>query len=150
MKRLNTTRTAIGFLIAFSFIFPSQVNSTSSPLVRVAAVKRKPATPREIIKKWADHYGVDNDLAVRIAHAESSLSCTVQNKESSAGGLFQFTNATFLLTQKRLGKVQDLSKKFDCDENAELAVFLLSKGQLHHWDASRAAWDRDAAEPVTE
>src|SRR5437867_681349 len=97
MKRqTNTTRTAIAFLLAFSFMFPAQVNSTSSPLVRVAALKRKPVTPREIIKKWTDFYGVDNDLAVRIAHAESSLSCTVQNKQSSAGGLFQFTNATFL------------------------------------------------------
>ena len=150
MKRVTTTRTAITFLLALSFMFPAQVNSTSAPIVRVAAVKRKPATPKEIIKKWADHYGVDNDLALRIASAESSLSCSVKNKVSSAGGLFQFTNATLLLTQKRLGKPQDISKKFDCEESAELALFLLSKGQLHHWDASRSVWDSEAAAPVTE
>lgn len=75
-------------------------------------------------------------MSLRIVQAESGFKCDAQNKHSSAGGLFQFINSTFLNTQKRLGKPQDLSKKYDCDENAELGVYLLSQGELHHWNAS--------------
>src|ERR1051326_4526520 len=68
--------------------------------------RREPSTPPvphsavRIISKWADHYGVDEDLAVRIAVAESSLDCAAHSNESSAGGLFQFVDSTFLDTQR--------------------------------------------------
>ena len=127
------------FLLGLCFTFPAPLNLTG------ATVPLRPSLPpsaAKIIHKWADYYGVDKDLAVRIAHAESGLNCKVQNKRSSAGGLFQFINSTFLNTQKRLGKRPDISRKFDCDENAELGIYLLSKGELQHWKASRSVWSR--------
>jgi len=128
------------FLLVLLVVSPAQVNSTNAA-VRLRLVPVDPPSPTEIIHKWADHYGVDKDLALRIARAESGLNCGVQNKNSSAGGLFQFINATFLRTQKRLGKTQDISRKYDCDENAQLGIYLLSKGELQHWNASRSVWD---------
>jgi soluble lytic murein transglycosylase-like protein len=133
------TPKVIVFLLALTVTLPVPVNSRA-----VAGVRSVPVVPlsaTEIIHKWADHYGVDKDLAVRIARAESGLDCKVQNKNSSAGGLFQFINSTFLSTQKRLGKPQDISRKYDCDENAQLGIYLLSKGELRHWEASRSVWD---------
>src|SRR4051794_36036384 len=82
-KTSYTTHTAVAFLLAFVFVYPATLNSTAAPAVRVAAQRLKPVTPKEIIQKWAEHYGVNTDLAVRIAQSESSLSCTVKNKLSS-------------------------------------------------------------------
>ena len=133
-----TTPKVVGFLLGLWFTFPAPLNLTG------ATVPLRPIVPpsaAKIIHKWADYYGVDKDLAVRIAHAESGLNCKVQNKKSSAGGLFQFINSTFLSTQKRLGKPQDISRKYDCNENAQLGIYLLSKGELRHWNASRSVWD---------
>jgi hypothetical protein len=136
------------FLFALTLTFPAPVNLKGAT-VRLERIVVVPPSTTEIIHKWADHYGVDRDLALRIARAESGLNCTVQNKNSSAGGLFQFINSTFLSTQKRLGKDQDISKKYDCNENAQLAIYLLSKGELRHWNASRSAWDQSfVAEPI--
>jgi len=137
----HTTQKVVVFLLVLVVLSPAPVNSTNAAVRLVPLVPIPPATPAEIIHKWADHYGVDKDLALRIARAESGLNCDVQNKNSSAGGLFQFINATFLRTQKRLGKRQDISRKYDCDENAQLGIYLLSKGELQHWNASRAVWD---------
>ena len=131
------------FVFALLFAFPGSLNLAGAVHMPQSFIYSRSRTAAEAIDKWAGYYGVDKDLAVRIAEAESSLNCKVKNKDSSAGGLFQFTNSTFLYAQKRLGKPQDLSKKFDCDESAELGVYLLSKGELHHWDASRSVWDQD-------
>jgi hypothetical protein len=124
------------------FTFPGSLNLTGAVRWQPTWVFSRARSGAEAIDKWSSYYNVDTDLAFRIAAAESGLDCKVQNKDSSAGGLFQFTNATFVETQRRLGKHQDLSKKFDCDENAELAVYLLSKKEFHRWDASRSAWDQ--------
>jgi hypothetical protein len=86
---------------------------------------------------------VDEDLAVRIAVAESGLDCRAQSNESSAGGLFQFVDSTFLETQRQLNKPEDVAKKFDCEENAQLGAYLLSKGKYQHWSASRPIWHPD-------
>ena len=145
--RTRTTRKVVVFLLALSVTFPVPLNLTG------AAVQPRPVVPSpapsaaKIIHRWADYYGVDKDLAVRIALAESGLNCKVRNKNSSAGGLFQFINSTFLNTQKKLGKPQDISRKYDCNENAELGIYLLSKGELQHWNASRSVWDRS---PIAE
>jgi soluble lytic murein transglycosylase-like protein len=148
-RQRHTTRGVVVVLLAVSFTFPARLNLTTAAVQpQPVFLSPPPFSAANIIDKWADYYGVDKHLAVRIAFAESGLNCKVQNKDSSAGGLFQFINSTFLSTQKRLGKPQDISKKYDCNENAELGIYLLSKGELHHWNASRSAWDRSAiAEP---
>jgi soluble lytic murein transglycosylase-like protein len=136
----HTKRILIAFH-ALLFVFPAPLNLTGAVRLQPAWLFSRSRSAGEAIVKWSRYYNVDTDLAIRIAEAESGVDCKVQNKDSSAGGLFQFTNATFVETQKRLGKHQDLSRKFDCDENAELAVYLLSKKEFHRWDASRSAWD---------
>jgi hypothetical protein len=138
-----TGRVAI-VLLALSFTFPVPLNLRGDAVQSPRVVLTPAPSATKIIHKWADYYGVDKDLAVRIAFAESGLNCSVQNKSSSAGGLFQFINSTFLNTQKRLGKPQDISRKYDCDENAELGIYLLSRGELQHWNASRLVWDRSS------
>jgi soluble lytic murein transglycosylase-like protein len=138
-NRLHHWRTVV-FLVALSVSFPASLNLRAASVESGLIIASLP-TPATIIRKWAGHYGVDKELALRIASAESGLNCSAQNKTSSAGGLFQFIDATFLMVQKKLGKPQDVSKKYDCDENAQLAAYLISRGALRHWNASRPVWD---------
>src|SRR5262245_19809670 len=143
LKRRTKLKLAV-FLLALPLSIPVQVSQAQRSPWQVVpvSIRVRPISATESINKWAAYYKVDKYLAIRIAHAESGLNCKVQNENSSAGGLFQFVNSTFVSTQKRLGKRPDISKKLDCDENAELGIYLLSKGELYHWSASRTAWDQ--------
>jgi soluble lytic murein transglycosylase-like protein len=123
--------------------FPVSLNMGAALAKNEEAENSQPVSAARIICKWASRYGVDEDLAVRIAAAESGLDCKARSDESSAGGLFQFVDSTFLETQRQLDKPADISKKFDCEENAQLGAYLLSKGKYQHWSASRPAWNRD-------
>jgi soluble lytic murein transglycosylase-like protein len=143
----HTVHKVVIFLLGLCFTFPAPLNLTGAAVQSRPVVLAPAPSATKIIHSWADFYGVDKDLAIRIALAESGLNCKVKNKNSSAGGLFQFINSTFLNTQKRLGKPQDISRKYDCNENAELGIYLLSKGELQHWNASRSVWDRS---PIAE
>ena len=125
------------------FIVPVSLNTAAAFVPNEKLVTSIPTSAVGIICKWANHYGVDEDLAVRIAVAESGLDCQARSSGSSAGGLFQFVDSTFLDTQRQLDKPADISKKFDCEENAQLAAYLLSKGKYRHWSASRTVWLRD-------
>jgi soluble lytic murein transglycosylase-like protein len=128
---------------ALCFTFPVSVNMGTALAKSEEVETSVPLSAARVICKWASRYGVDEDLAVRIAVAESGLDCRAKSSESSAGGLFQFVDSTFLDTQRQLAKPADISKKFDCEENAQLGAYLLSKGKYQHWSASRPAWDRD-------
>ena len=128
---------------ALCFTFPVSVNMGTVLAKNEEVETSAPLSAARVICKWASHYGVDEDLAVRIAVAESGLDCQAQSNKSSAGGLFQFVDSTFLDTQRQLDKPADISKKFDCEENAQLGTYLLSKGKYQHWSASRPTWDRD-------
>lgn len=100
-------------------------------------------TPREIVVEYADQYGVDRGLALAIVTAESKFDCSAKNKYSSAKGLYQFVDRTWLNTMKRMGKPQNLSLKSDCRLNAEAGAFLLAHKELHHWNASRHNWSQN-------
>ncbi len=72
------------------------------------------------IRGAAERYGVDPDTMVSLARRESSLDPFAQNPHSSAGGLFQFTDATW----KDFGRGAD---KFDPEANADAAARMLRK-----------------------
>jgi soluble lytic murein transglycosylase-like protein len=143
MNREVMTWRLLVVVSALCFTFPVSLNIGTALAKNEEAEASVPLSAARIICKWASRYGVDEDLAVRIAVAESGLDCQAHSEESSAGGLFQFVDSTFLDTQRQLAKPADISKKFDCEENAQLGAYLLSKGKYQHWSASRSAWDRD-------
>jgi len=93
------------------------------------------------IRAVARSYGVDENLAVAVAKAESDFRPNVQNASSTASGIFQFINGTwkdFCLTKYELAT--STSQKNDPDIQIECAVRMISEGGLNHWDASRFLW----------
>ena len=73
------------------------------------------------IRAAAQAKGIDPDIALRIARAESSLKPTAQAGTSSAGGLFQVVDKTW----KEFGGKP--GKKLDADENIRVGTDIIAK-----------------------
>jgi hypothetical protein len=73
------------------------------------------------IRAAAQAKGIDPDIALRIARAESSLRPTAQAGTSSAGGLFQVVDKTW----KEFGGKP--GKKLDADENIRVGTDIIAK-----------------------
>jgi hypothetical protein len=73
------------------------------------------------IRAAAQAKGVDPEVALRIARAESAMSPAAQAKTSSAGGLFQVVDSTW----KEFGGKP--GKKFDPDENIRVGTDIIAK-----------------------
>ena len=72
------------------------------------------------IRAAAQAKGIDAEIALRIARAESSVDPTAKAKTSSAGGLFQVVDSTW----KEFGGKP--GKKFDPDENIRVGTDIIS------------------------
>jgi hypothetical protein len=72
------------------------------------------------IRAAAQAKGIDAEIALRIARAESAVDPTAKAKTSSAGGLFQVVDSTW----KEFGGKP--GKKFDPDENIRVGTDIIS------------------------
>lgn len=126
------------------------------------AFKLEVNNAKDAIEKAAQKYGVPVNLMMDIAFKESSLDANAQpywyKKDekgkiversttkpegegwlySSAGGLFQFTNATWDHAKKALGSNIDRYNPYDA---AMAAAHFIKNGYLSKWDASRVMVD---------
>lgn len=134
------------------FSLPSHVqsqdvtdNNISNPYPHASPVITKPnkltqSDDTRTIKYYAELYKVDYLLAKSIAWCESRYDPSVDNAYSSASGLYQFLDGTW----KHYGKLKwgSLEGKsvYNYGDNAELAVWVISKYGTHDWDASRVCW----------
>ena len=90
-----------------------------------------------LIRTKAREVGFDEDLLVRISFCESGHDPKIKNQQgSSASGLFQITKATQIDAEKVLGK-KDV---FDAEDNIDMALYFLLKGQLGRWSESKHCW----------
>lgn len=135
----------------------AQKNIGLPPLVGKVSAKEGGSNVEQIIRQQAAAYGVDPELMIEIARAESRLDpnaaarrsgydgVTIDKKTgrpypySSAEGLFQFTDATWKDAIKA-GVIPNNAKKTDPQANAKSAAYFISKGQISRWDASKSKW----------
>jgi len=117
------------------------------------------------IRETAGRYGVDVELALKIANCESSFRNIVNEEYGAVGGIgiFQIVQSTFDEAVEEMIDEQgcwgenntpwDLSIKnystfelaenvspYNIKDNIEVAMYLLSIGGEKHWDASRHCW----------
>ncbi len=97
----------------------------------------------DYVDEMAGKYGVDGDLMRRIIKAESGGNPNAKNKNSTASSCAQFINGTFIGWGKRLwgDKVYSIDR-YDGKASVELMAYVISKGGLHNWNASKSKWDK--------
>ena len=93
---------------------------------------------RAMVISKATENNIDPDLFLRIAKCESNLNPQAKNKISTASGIFQFLNSTFIKQAEAYGI--EWSDKNDPEVQAELAANMIADGGLFHWNASRSCW----------
>lgn len=101
----------------------------TSPIIQSPTIQEK-------IIIAAEEQGIDSVLALAIAEAESDLDPDAKNASSTASGVYQFIDSTFLENCS-----PDLSKKNDPDIQIECAVNIIADGGLKHWDDSKSEWE---------
>lgn len=77
--------------------------------------------------------------ALAIAECESQFNPEAQSKTSSAGGIFQFVNGTWIGVMKQMG-LPTTTPKTDPHFNIEAGIYLLEREGDKHWNASKACW----------
>ena len=95
---------------------------------------------KRLIRQLAIRYDVDQDLALRIACAESNLKPTAKNSHSSAEGVYQFLDGTWEYYGMKYWKTLEGKDKLDAEDNVELAMIVLSKIGTSDWNESKNVW----------
>jgi len=98
----------------------SEYNNNSQPYTTINDIKN------EIIKQ-AKIYGVDVNIALRIARCESKFNSTARNPRSSAVGVYQFLVGTW----EWIGATGD---RGDYKENIQQFMLWYSRGYEHWWE----------------
>lgn len=106
---------------------------------------------RSRIQYWCDQYKIDCKTPLAIAFAESRYrpeakhGCKWYSKKqekvcSTAGGLFQFVDATRKSSSKKyLGAV---TQKFDWEKNIQVALQKIKNEWTWAWNASKSKWKK--------
>lgn len=99
------------------------------------------------IKRLAKDYGVDQNLAYRIAHCENDTfqpdrkTSVWDGVHYTASGIYQFTNPTWRATRRQMGEPDDqLLLKHNSIENIRTALWKIKNGGISAWNASKHCW----------
>jgi soluble lytic murein transglycosylase-like protein len=98
------------------------------------------------INQAAQQYGIPPELLFDLAFSESGFNPQAQNPESTASGLFQITQPTWLdvlrmaQTPNSGLNLEQEATPMDPESAALAAAFLISLGQLGRWGASQGGW----------
>ena len=139
---------AIFWIVSFTKLLASTTDFanylTGDEFGKTIIIQKTPAVPLKYITWFfyvCGKYGVDPGLASRIVWCESKWEARAKNPESTAKGLFQITDETFIETMERMELYKDPDlDQFNATLNLELGIFLLSQGEEWRWESSKACW----------
>lgn len=98
--------------------------------------------PELLIKIKAQKYGVDVNLAIKIASCESSLNPNARHKNITKDGKLHSTDIGLFQISDRYHKKEMASiglNIYDTEDNVEYAMMLLRRGTFF-WKASQNCW----------
>ena len=81
----------------------------------------------------AKRLDINVDFADCLITKESQWNPEAKNPISSAGGLFQFIDSTWISTVDRMNKNWSLEDKYDAYKNIEAGLWLLKHDGPSHW-----------------
>lgn len=105
-----------------------------------AQVPESVSSPEDTVALYAVFYGVDIDLAKRIAFCESRFNPLARNPSSTASGLFQWLDGSFYYYAKKYNL--PTANKDDPNIQIRLSMMVIRDGGLSNWYASRACWEK--------
>lgn len=100
----------------------------------------------DAINQAASQYQIPPELLFDIALQESGFNPSSRSEQSTAKGLFQFTDPTWQTAQNYAGtegsslQWPENASPLNPEHAALVAAYLIKMGQLGRWDASKGVW----------
>ena len=93
---------------------------------------------KDYIRETSEFYGVEPELALKIAECESNFRnvCNEKYGCSSGIGIYQILQSTF-------DEVVVGWSPHNIKENISVAIWLMSEGELWRWQPSKHCWHKD-------
>jgi len=132
-----------GYFIDGSFVTAAMAGYTGSSIIQsiMASATPTPSSPAvaipDLIKQICAEYGVDSELAIRVAKCESGLRPNAKNTnapDSIDRGLYQ-------INSKWHPEVSD-AQAYDPTFSIRFFCQAVKNGQLNMWDASKSCWNK--------
>lgn len=126
---------AVIILLAL-FIFPrvaahAQVSDSPFPEASDASID-------QMIMQFASSFQVNGRLALAIARCESSLDSYAKNTSSTAKGVYQFLDSSWVHYSEL--KWHEIRNVLSAEDNIELGVWVLAQEGTQPWESSRTCW----------
>lgn len=89
----------------------------------------------DLFTRYSNHYSVNRDILIKIAACESGLNPGAKN--GIYGGLFQFSEQSWITIRKRMQADSAASLRFNPEEAIKSAAFKISTDGIEAWPYCR-------------
>lgn len=120
---------ALGLVATLSGLIPNQTDVVNTE--QAYEEEHAALSPQEYLQRLA---GPDFELLNRIVICESGWKPTAQNSTSSAGGIFQFLDSTWVHYSSSSWN------KYDPYKNIDAGIALFKSKGTDPWNASKSCW----------
>ncbi len=126
------TRIIIVFTLIIIAVFSIRVKTHGEVLDPTHTPTPMPPSDFEnYFDQYSNQYGVDKELLKKIAYCESGGNPGAHS--GPYGGMFQFSESTWIATRSDMGADTNVNLRFGAKESIETAAFKISKGGEKAW-----------------
>lgn len=148
MKLKTKMATAVVWVVASLLLgaawqTPAAAGEEEPPPTILPTARLPMAGPRQFTPKEYLYYVAPKDAPTlaRIIQCESGWDPTIKNVGSSATGLAQFLDITWIRTRQRMGLPTDLGSRLDPYQHIDALIWLYAHDGGVHWLESKHCWN---------
>jgi len=105
---------------------------TETPVPTLQSITTAPTDLDSLFTKYANEFGVDNELLKKIAKCESGFNPTSNNSDMYLG-MYQFSSSTWSVNRNRMGLDPNPDLRTNAEEAIRTAAFVISRGGRNAW-----------------
>lgn len=125
-------------IVGTEIILANEGNPIIERKITVEIINPTPEQVIDEIKKQSAEFGINTEIALRIAKCESGYNYKAKNPNSTARGVYQYLIATWEATESaKQGKERN-----DYKANIREAMIDLANGEIDKWNASKKCWSK--------